>query len=202
MILNIEYLENYNKDWGLISSKEGDSGYDLRAAISEPISLIPGDRALIPTGIKVQLDTNTYFTVIKPKGENLVLGRLQGIIEKDEKLREYLKLDEDDFEDIELSSEVIKTISSNVEIQVRPRSGLAIKHGISIVNTPGTVDYSYKNEIGVILINNGTEVFEINPGDRIAQMVVCPIYKPEVVAVDSIDMTGDRGGGFGHSGIK
>lgn len=201
MKLNVQYLENYNKEWGLISSKEGDSGYDLRAAIKNSLVLAPGTRALIPTGIKAQVDTNTYCTVIRPKGENLVLGRLQGIVEKDEKLRQYLELDEDDFEDVELSSEVIKTVGSNVEIQVRPRSGLAIKKGITVVNTPGTVDASYRGEICVILLNTGNEDFEIKPGDRIAQMVVCPIYKPVVGEVTSLEES-DRGAhGFGSSGV-
>ncbi|MDR2902098.1 MAG: dUTP diphosphatase [Lactobacillales bacterium] len=89
------------------------------------------------------------------------------------------------------------------EIQVRPRSGLAAKNAISIPNSPGTVDFGYRGEIKVTLINHGAEDFTINPGDRIAQAVVCPIIKPEIVAVDKVNDTSDRGsGGFGSTGVK
>lgn len=152
MKLGIQYLENYNKEWGLISSKEGDSGYDLRAAVSEPIILHPGERATIPNGIKTQLQSEIY--------------------------------------------------GSDIEIQVRPRSGLAAKKGISIVNAPGTVDHSYVGQIMTILLNTGKEDFVIEPGDRISQMVVCPIYKPEIVELKEVHET-DRGdNGFGSSGVK
>lgn len=151
MKLGIQYLENYNKEWGLISSKEGDSGYDLRAAISESVTLVPGERKVIPNGIKTQLSTSIY--------------------------------------------------GSDVEIQIRPRSGLAAKKGITVVNGPGTVDYSYRGELMTILLNTGNEEFVINPGDRISQMVICPIYKPEVVELKEVHET-DRGdNGFGSSGV-
>lgn len=86
------------------------------------------------------------------------------------------------------------------EAQIRPRSGLAAKHGITIVNSPGTIDSSYRGEIKVILLNNGDNPFVINKGDRIAQMIVCPIIVPDVEEVDELSNT-DRGeGGFGSTG--
>jgi len=88
------------------------------------------------------------------------------------------------------------------EAQVRPRSGLALKHGISVCNTPGTIDAGYRNEIGVVLINLSNEPFVVNSGDRIAQMVFKKYEKAELIQVESLDMTNDRGGGYGHSGVK
>lgn len=123
----------------------GSAGMDLRAAISDSISVAPGERKLIPTGIRIALPLGT-------------------------------------------------------EAQIRPRSGLAIRHGISMVNAPGTIDSDYRGEIQVILINHGQENFEINRGDRIAQMVIAPVLRTEWKQVDSLDDT-DRGeGGFGHTG--
>ena len=90
---------------------------------------------------------------------------------------------------------------SNYEIQIRPRSGLAAKNGIIVVNTPGTVDWGYRGELKTILLNTGTEAFVIRAGDRIAQMVVCPIVRPVVVVVEDVD-TSERGAtGFGSSGL-
>jgi dUTP pyrophosphatase len=88
------------------------------------------------------------------------------------------------------------------EAQVRPRSGLALKHGISLVNTPGTIDADYRGEIGVILINFGTGPFTVKRGDRIAQMVISPVVRAEVNEV--MDLTGTKrgDGGFGHTGHK
>ena len=77
-------------------------------------------------------------------------------------------------------------IPENYEIQVRPRSGLAAKNGISVLNTPGTVDADYRGEIKVILINLSLENFKIEPGQRIAQMVLCPVVKAELVEVDTL----------------
>ncbi len=86
------------------------------------------------------------------------------------------------------------------EAQVRPRSGLALRHGILIPNAPGTIDADYRGEIQVILMNAGTDDFEIERGDRIAQLVVAPVRRPEWVEVEALDVT-DRGeGGFGHTG--
>ncbi len=88
------------------------------------------------------------------------------------------------------------------ECQIRPRSGLALKHGISIVNAPGTIDADYRGEIGVILINLSDTDFIVNPGERICQMVVAPYTRVAWQQVDELGAT-DRGeGGFGHSGVK
>lgn len=87
-----------------------------------------------------------------------------------------------------------------LEIQVRPRSGLALKKGLSVVNTPGTIDADYRGEIGVVLINHGEEFVEINKGDRIAQLVVAPIVKVETCFVESAIETERGNGGFGSTG--
>ncbi len=86
------------------------------------------------------------------------------------------------------------------EAQVRPRSGLAAKHGISMVNTPGTIDADYRGEIMVLLINHGSEPFTINRGDRIAQMIIAPVVRAELRKVDALDETSRGSGGFGHTG--
>ena len=91
-------------------------------------------------------------------------------------------------------------IPEGYEAQVRPRSGLAIKHGVTLLNSPGTIDSDYRGEIGVIMINLGTEPFAIQPGDRIAQMVFAPVTKAIFEEADELDAT-DRGeGGFGSTG--
>ncbi len=87
------------------------------------------------------------------------------------------------------------------EAQVRPRSGLALKHGITVLNTPGTIDADYRGEVGVILINLGQEDFTINDGDRIAQMVVARYHQAQLVATETLDETQRGAGGFGHSGV-
>ena len=86
------------------------------------------------------------------------------------------------------------------EAQIRPRSGLALKHGISSPNTPGTIDSDYRGEVGVILINLGQEPFVIRRGDRIAQMVIAAVAQATVVEVDSLDDTARGAGGFGSTG--
>lgn len=91
-------------------------------------------------------------------------------------------------------------IPEGCELQVRPRSGLAAKHGISVVNAPGTVDWGYTGEVKVVLINHGTEPFNIDSGDRIAQAVLAPVYMAVPVLMHDIPAK-DRGdGGFGHTG--
>lgn len=126
---------------------EGAAGMDLRAAIGEDesISLLPGERRLIPSGISLAI----------PHG---------------------------------------------YEVQVRPRSGLALKHGISVVNTPGTVDCDYRGEIKIVLINHGQHAFSINRGDRIAQMVVAPVVQAIVNVVDELDATHRGENGYGSTG--
>jgi dUTP pyrophosphatase len=87
------------------------------------------------------------------------------------------------------------------EAQVRPRSGLALKNGITVLNTPGTIDSGYRGEIGVILINLGNEEFNVAKGDKIAQLVIAPVTQPEIAEAFEVDET-DRGeGGFGSTGI-
>jgi dUTP pyrophosphatase len=88
------------------------------------------------------------------------------------------------------------------EAQVRPRSGLALKHGISVCNTPGTVDSDYTGEIGVILINLSSEDFIVNDGERIAQMVIAKHEHAEWNVVDVLDETERGDGGYGHTGVK
>lgn len=88
------------------------------------------------------------------------------------------------------------------EAQVRPRSGLALKHGITVLNTPGTIDADYRGEIGVILVNLGQQEFVVNDGERIAQMVIARYEQVQLVSVDVLDETDRGAGGFGHSGVK
>lgn len=91
-------------------------------------------------------------------------------------------------------------IPPGFEGQVRPRSGLAIKHGLSMVNTPGTIDSDYRGEIGVLMINLGQEAVELKGGERIAQLVVCPVVRAELAMVDDLDATERGEGGFGSTG--
>ncbi len=103
-------------------------------------------------------------------------------------------------------SAVIKTgiaiaLPTNTEGQVRPRSGLAAKHQISVLNTPGTIDEGYRGEVGVILINFGSESFAVELGMKIAQLVVKPVVRVEVETVDSLSETRRGEGGFGSTGV-
>lgn len=127
-------------------ASEGSSGLDLRADLSGPMVLQPGEIRLIPTGIALSL----------PPG---------------------------------------------YEAQVRARSGLALRHGIGLVNAPGTVDSDYRGEIKVVLVNWGKVPFLVQPGDRIAQMVITRVCRAELVEVEELDPTGRGPGGFGHTGI-
>ena len=123
------------------------AGMDLRADLKEPLVLGTLERAMVPTGLHIEL----------PVG---------------------------------------------YEAQVRPRSGLAAKHGISIVNAPGTIDADYRGEIKVILVNLSNEPFTVNPGERIAQMVVARHETVEWVAVDALEDSERGAGGFGSTGRK
>ena len=125
----------------------GSAGMDVRAALENPVTLQPGDRALIPTGLRIQL----------PEG---------------------------------------------YECQVRPRSGLALKKGMTVLNTPGTVDADYRGEIGIILINLSREPFEIVPGERIAQLVINQYTRIQWEPVERLDETERGDGGFGHTGTN
>ena len=104
-------------------------------------------------------------------------------------------------------SEIIPTglavsIPKNFEIQIRPRSGLAAKNQISVLNTPGTIDADYRGELKVILINLSDKSFIVEKGLRIAQMVLCPVIKAELKEVDSLENTKRGSGGFGSTGVK
>lgn len=124
----------------------GSAGMDLRAAIDEPIRLMPGKRMLVPTGFKMAL----------PEG---------------------------------------------YEAQIRPRSGLAFRNGITMLNSPGTIDSDYRGEIKVLAINHGEEPFIINHGDRIAQMVIAPVNQISIEETSELPNTVRGGGGFGSTGI-
>ena len=125
----------------------GSAGMDLRAALpeAEPVILAPGERKLIPTGLKIALEPG-------------------------------------------------------YEAQVRPRSGLALKHGVTCLNSPGTIDSDYRGEVGVILINHGQIAFEIKRGERIAQMVIAPYAQAVMAEVEALDETARGAGGFGSTG--
>jgi dUTP pyrophosphatase len=127
---------------------EGAAGMDLAAALTEPIVIAPGARALVPTG----------WVVAIPVG---------------------------------------------YEGQVRPRSGLALRHGVTVLNAPGTIDADYRGEIQVLLVNHGGDAFRVGPGDRVAQLVICPVATATLVEVESIgalDVTARGAGGYGSTG--
>ncbi len=120
---------------------------DLRAAVEAPVSLEPGMRTLIPTGLCIALPTG-------------------------------------------------------FEAQIRPRSGLAIKHGITMLNSPGTIDSDYRGEIKLIVINHSKEVFEIQRGERVAQLVFAPVIQALWQRVEDLEATQRHAGGFGHTGTR
>jgi len=123
----------------------GSAGCDLMAAVGEAVTLAPGQRRLIPTGLAIAL----------PEGW---------------------------------------------EAQIRPRSGLALKNGITCLNTPGTIDADYRGEVGVILANLGEEAFTVERGMRIAQMVIAPVFQARFERVEELDETARGAGGFGSTG--
>lgn len=125
----------------------GSAGLDLLACIDKRVTIDMGARAMIPTGLCVE-------------------------------------------------------IPSGFEAQVRPRSGLAAKHGVTVLNSPGTIDSDYRGEIGVILINLGAEPFHVNRGDRIAQLIFSPVTRVEWTEVESLADTVRGDGGFGHTGVR
>jgi dUTP pyrophosphatase len=124
------------------------AGLDLLAAVpaDSPLILVPGQRALVPTGLTIAL----------PPG---------------------------------------------YEAQVRPRSGLASRHGVTVLNAPGTVDADYRGEIGVLLVNHGDAPFAIHRGERIAQMVIAAVVRAELIPAVSLSATERGGGGFGSTGL-
>jgi dUTP pyrophosphatase len=113
-------------------------------------------------------------------------------------------------ENIVLKPGKIKLVSTGIKImipegyegQIRPRSGLALKHGITVLNTPGTIDSDYRGIVKIILINLGEEDFNIQRGDRIAQLVIQKIFSPDFKIVETLDKTKRGEGGFGHSGVR
>lgn len=123
------------------------AGLDLLAAVPDdaPVTLAPGARALIPTGLAIALPPD-------------------------------------------------------LEAQVRPRSGLALKHGVTVLNSPGTIDADYRGEIGVILINHGSDPFMIRRGERIAQLIVAPVYRAQLSEAVALMETSRNAGGFGSTG--
>jgi len=99
-----------------------------------------------------------------------------------------------------ISSGIYLSIPEGYEAEIRPRSGLALKHGISLVNTPGTIDSDYRGLVSLIMINHGKEPFSIHRGDRIAQMVVKEVIKADIEVKETLDDTTRSSGGFGHTG--
>jgi len=95
---------------------------------------------------------------------------------------------------------LVMELPAGTEAQVRPRSGLALRHGLTLLNSPGTIDAGYRGEIGVILINHGTAPFQVEPGMRIAQMVIAPVLSVLIEDVDNVSETSRGAGGFGSTG--
>lgn len=115
-------------------------------------------------------------------------------------INEPLALSPGDF--LRIPTGIAIALPEGYEAQVRPRSGLAARYGISLVNTPGTIDADYRGEIAVLLINFGKEIFEIKRGDRIAQMVVAPVARVNWLLCNELDVTERGEGGFGHTGVS
>ncbi len=101
-----------------------------------------------------------------------------------------------------ISAGIYLSIPEGYEAEIRPRSGLALKHGISLVNTPGTIDADYRGLLSLIVINHGKEPFKVKRGDRIAQMVIKEVVRADIETREELDETARSGGGFGHTGIK
>lgn len=101
---------------------------------------------------------------------------------------------------VAISTGLALALPAGYEGQVRPRSGLAKEHGVTVVNSPGTVDADYRGAITILLINHGTSVVTIKPKDRIAQLVIAPVVQAELVEVDELDTTARGAGGFGSTG--
>ena len=144
-VIKFKKLENFKGDLPEYETAYA-AGMDARACLEESVTLEPGERALVPTGLSVEI----------PRG---------------------------------------------FEMQVRPRSGLAIKKGISLVNSPGTIDSDYRGEIKIIVINHGQQSFTMEDQDRIAQFVVCPVIQAEIVEVTDLEESERGTGGFGSTGV-
>lgn len=96
---------------------------------------------------------------------------------------------------------LVMMLPPGYEAQIRPRSGLALKHGVTVLNTPGTIDSGYRGEVGVVLANFGDADFQVRKGDKIAQAVIAPVIRPEIAETDTIDETDRGAGGFGSTGV-
>ncbi|UOF02356.1 dUTP diphosphatase [Bdellovibrio reynosensis] len=142
--VKIKKLENFHGELPAYQSA-GASGFDVRAQLSGPVVLNPGEKAMIPTGLSFEI----------PLG---------------------------------------------YEIQARPRSGLAAKNGLTVLNTPGTIDADYRGEVKIILINLGNEPFTINDQERCAQLVIAPVYQAIFEVVNELGSTERGAGGFGSTG--
>ena len=118
----------------------------------------------------------------------------------------YVKLDSDVIlapgERVLVPTGIAIALPEGYEAQVRPRSGLAVKYGVTLLNTPGTIDADYRGEISVILINHGSEDFIIKDGERVAQMIIAPVSRCQLQLVENLDETERGGGGFGHTGVQ
>lgn len=148
VMLRVKWLDGADQSFGLPAyATPGAAGADLRANLPDrgTITLAPGARALVPTGMAMEI----------PQG---------------------------------------------YEVQLRPRSGLAHKHGVTLTNSPGTIDSDYRGPLGVLMINHGEAPFDIVHGERIAQMVVAPVVQADMIAVDALDDTDRGAGGFGSTG--
>lgn len=148
------------------------------------------------TSMSAGMDVRADFSNITPEKPIKAFGNCQFVFKTD-KNNPYLILDPGCRALIPTG--IFTAIPEGYEIQVRPRSGLALKEGISLCNTPGTIDSDYRAEIGVILINHGLKPVVIEDGERIGQFVLNKVSQIEWVEVDSLDET-DRKGGFGHTG--
>ena len=145
-VLEVAVVNSSNQDLPQYSTEQS-AGLDIRASLSESITLQPGEHRLIPTGLKIALPEGT-------------------------------------------------------EAQVRPRSGLAYKHGITVLNSPGTIDADYRGDVGVILINHGKKPFVVENGERIAQLVIARYVQLQWKPTEDLSATNRGTGGFGSTGTK
>jgi dUTP pyrophosphatase len=145
-VVRVKRLSHFKGDLPRYQSA-GASGFDVRAQLETPLTLEPGQRTLVPTGLSFEI----------PNG---------------------------------------------LEIQARPRSGWAIKEGITLLNTPGTIDADYRGEVKIIVANLGQQAVTIQDQDRVAQLVLCPVFQAELLIADELSNTARGAGGFGSTGTK
>ena len=136
-----------------------------------------------------------YYQNHGSNGERLLEGKLLEPFVKD-RVIELGYLDR-----VLIGTGLKATVGPEYEIQIRPRSGLALKQGLTVINTPGTIDAAYRDEIGIILVNLSRKVQEVSLDTRVAQLVVVPVGLPELEIVQELPVNNDRGGGFGHTGV-